>query len=364
MVKDRKPTLKTLFYYYLLFCACYGERKMQSGSYMHVLNANNVRVFGEQGKDDSGYNINNITLTVSKKPEGKHGFWQYDHKRLCVVLPMATFRNYSSDKWARSYGQYVSLCNRLMDEKSFTDFVQYLEKDIKSTLSHEFTHAWQNWKQDENKRENKEVNTLMTKAVKRVIPFGSYVDDISGYIICSDETEARRSGAQQLYRSSGKSYVDCFAKALTFKGDSYKQLKTIWMKNKQSFNELTVYYFMYIVLPKDKTFQQDLKKHTVVKKGVKTYTGTYATYMNDLENFKDKYEADRIEKAFSNLKRYYEFIAKNAKKINGYELIRFNEEHKNDEDMPPSDHFWTFWSSDKLVQKYAFEPVEKQLSEL
>lgn len=60
---------------------------------------------------------------------------------------MATFRNYSSDRWAKSYGQYVSLCDRLKDGKSFMDFVKYLENDIKETLSHEFTHSWQTWKQ-------------------------------------------------------------------------------------------------------------------------------------------------------------------------------------------------------------------------
>lgn len=246
---------------------------------MHVLDVSDVPVFQQQDKEDSGFIVNNITLTVSKKPEGRKGFWQYDNKRLCVVLPMATFRNYSSDKWAKSYGQYVSLCNRLMDEKSFTDFVQYLEKDIKSTLSHEFTHTWQTWKQEEGKKERKAVPAKISELIKQIIPYGRYIDKIGGYVLSSDETEARHSEAQQYFKSSGKSYVDCFAKALTYSGNSYNQLKSLWFKGRNNFSEIIIKYFMYIVLPRDKTFQNDLKKHTKIRKGMETYTGTYSTYM-------------------------------------------------------------------------------------
>lgn len=118
---------------------------------------------------------------------------------------------------------------------------------------------------------------------------------------------------------------------------------------------------MFIVLPEDKTFQHDLKKHTVIKKGEKSYTGTYATFMQDMEDFKNTADTEAIKNTFINLKKYYELVSDNVDKINGHEIIKFNEEHK-DEIPTNGNLLFKFWSDDNLVQKYALDPIKQQIA--
>lgn len=80
-----------------------------------------------------------------------------------------------------------------------------------------------------------------------------------------------------------------------------------------------------------------------------------------MEEFKTEFKVDKIETAFKNIKKYYELVSKNFSKIKGAEILNSFQSHK---DEIPSNNFWAFWSDNETVQKYAFEPVEKQLSEL
>lgn len=80
-----------------------------------------------------------------------------------------------------------------------------------------------------------------------------------------------------------------------------------------------------------------------------------------MEEFKSTFEADKIETAFNNIKKYYELVSRNFSKIKRAEILNSFQSHK---DEIPSNDFWAFWSDDETVQKYAFAPVEKQLSDL
>lgn len=245
-LKQKKADLRTMYDYYILYCAGFKERKVAARKYFPLIKSGVVNVFGDE------YTIDNVKLVVTKQSRGLRGWWNDNSKKICIVLPWLSFPNKNKGKWVDSYGFIEAVYRRLTDEAAFKKFVNYIENDVKGTLSHELTHAWQGFLRAKGTGQEYIGNTEVF-LFNIALPFGNEISNLA-YQLSPQEIQARRAEAQKRYRTSGKSYIECWVHSLPYVQSTYKEItKTIWYSNTNS-TILTMVYFVFCVLPKDPTF--------------------------------------------------------------------------------------------------------------
>lgn len=118
-------------------------------------------------------------------------------------------------------------------------------------------------------------------------------------------------------------------------------------------------YFVFCVLPKDPTFQSDLKKHT---KKNNEYTGIYKLYMENLKSFEQykvmgKFSLDDLERAFKNIQNLFSFVKKNSSDEERWKMEDVKQtiqEEFNSTGNALVDAF-SFWADDAAVKRFKNE---------
>lgn len=166
------------------------------------------------------------------------------------------------------------------------------------------------------------------------------------------------------YKKGFGDYIDCVCASDYRRGDSYKQLgKTYGNGKLGTIRTLLFFYYYFIVLPKEHTFQEDLKKHTKKTRSGTKYTGSYKQYMEDYENFHNgslfRYSPDDVKSIAKNFIRVIHLISRSIHKIkNKNPLKEFKEMYNPD----LADDFWLeVYGNDDIIDN-AKEAIKKACS--
>lgn len=164
IIRQKKPTLETLWFWYVLFSAGVSLLKLKKDqSFVLVDSQEEGFLFLPQDLEKK-YNNGEVSklecmekgLTyyggkfLIKKQGTIKGSWLPTENKICVYLPCLAFQSnakntyllYRKSSVEGSIHKALNIYERLTNREFFNTFVKELQTSLKATISHEVTHAW------------------------------------------------------------------------------------------------------------------------------------------------------------------------------------------------------------------------------